>query len=91
MVNELSGMGGAGDPVSYNGGSGNFTIGNCTIDYPWPWYDYWYPRYYPVYTPEKSKVEQAFKIVGVLMEKKIIETMSVKKFVELVNEISKVL
>ena len=68
------------------------------------WHQWWpdYERtiikeYYPVYWPNyvtttvtvPGKLEQAFKIAGKLIEKKIIEKeLTVKDFVELVNEIS---
>jgi hypothetical protein len=57
-------------------------------------YYYYYPICYPTveYVKEKSKVEQAFKILGKLMENKLIkDTISVKKFVKLVNEIANVI
>ena len=59
----------------------------------YPWYGYWNNYYsYPVYITEKSKFEQSFKIVSKLMEKKIIkQTLSVKEFIELVNDIAGVI
>jgi hypothetical protein len=82
--------------VSYNGGlnCNSAGIGQCG--------DYWYPNYwdthlhyyqsYPIYqAPEKSKIEQAFKIMQKLMEKKIVEKVSLKNFIETVNEIAGVL
>jgi len=56
----------------------------------------WYPiveKYYPTYYTywQDSKIEKAFKIVQVLLDKKTIKVEKVKDFIELVNEISKVL
>ena len=65
--------------------------------------DYWYPNYWDTHTnyyhhwypsipiPQKNRVEQAFKIMEKLMEKKIVERLSLKKFIELVNEIAKII
>lgn len=65
----------------------------------WWWPDYektiireYYPTYWPTVTIQKSKLEQAFKIVTKLMEKKIIkDDLTVKKFVTLVNEVSEII
>lgn len=46
-----------------------------------------YPIYTTYHSTEKSKVEQAFKIVQVLIEKKLVKVDKVKEFIELVNEI----
>jgi len=79
--------------VSYN--QQDLQVGNCWIqpNYWYPWYDreihHWYPSVSIV--PEKSKVEQAFRILGKLLEKKIVKTVTVKDFIELVNEIAGVL
>jgi len=54
----------------------------------YPYVERWYPVYYTYWTREPSKVEQAFKIVQKLMEKKIIKRLTLKKFIELVNEIA---
>ena len=62
----------------------------CTL---WPTYvpptstSVWYS--YPVY--QASKTEQAFKIVAKLLEQKIIDELTVKKFITLVNEIAEIL
>ena len=74
----------AGD-ISYPTGPANHSIG---IDY--FYHNYYYPCCYPTTTYEKSKIEQAFKIVHILFKKKIIEVKTVKEFVDLVDEISKV-
>ena len=68
--------------------AGDWSVDNVQTFY----YDWFYPRYYGEIRVEKSKTEQAFKIVGVLLEKKIIKgTLTVKTFIGLVNEISLVL
>jgi len=68
-------------------------------DIVWPWYEQ--NIYYPVYpncytyvygTCEKSKIEQAFKVVQKLLEMKMIkEPKKIKDFVEVVNKIAEVL
>ena len=78
--------GGIGDSIQV----GDFQIGACDF-YPY-WNNQicnWYPSI--SYVTEKSKVEQAFKIIGVLIDKKIISGLNVKKFIELVNDIAKLL
>jgi len=52
--------------------------------------NYWYPYVYPTttYIPEKSKIEQAFKILNKLMEKGVVSVNKVKTFVDLVAEIA---
>ena len=81
-------------------GTGNGTGGNgyAVGDYfiapysYYPWYREEIHHYYPTYTlPEKSKIEQAFKIVSKLMEKKIVSGLNVKQFVGLVNDIAEIL
>ena len=42
---------------------------------------------YPVYV--KNRLEQAFGVVKKLMEKKIIKQLTLKQFIELVEEISR--
>ena len=54
------------------------------------YYPTWYPSYH--YVTEKSKIEQAFKIIGKLMDKDIIEKdLTVKQFMKLVNEIAEII
>lgn len=75
--------------VSYAGD--NIEIQNCMIR-PYDWYRdyYYYHSYaYPVYIDQRSKIEQAFKIVSILMRKDIIGKIEVKRFIELVDEIAK--
>jgi len=52
---------------------------------------YGYCTYFYKNTTEKSKVEQAFRIVELLLKNKIVNTVSVRKFIELVNDISNIL
>ena len=82
--------------VSYDSSNGiNYCTtangGNCTTGDPQFWYQ-WYPQYYPMYYEmPKSKIEQAFKIVSKLMEKKIIDKMSLKQFIDIVNSVAEIL
>ena len=62
------------------------------------WFEprFYYPliqQYYPVYVPywQEPKIEKAFKIVQILLEKNIVKVESVKDFIELVNKISEVI
>lgn len=84
----------AGDLVKYN--SGGLTVGNCYIQQPyyWPVYENVYHHWYPTYIgmPEKSKVEQGFKIVAKMLENKIItKALTIKEFIKLVNDIAEIL
>jgi len=69
----------------------NGSFVNPTGDwYPDNVYRYYNNYVYPTVYFEKSKVEQAFKIVKILIEKKIISgEITVGRFIELINEISK--
>jgi hypothetical protein len=81
--------------ISYNDNTG--TLGaingtdNCCIPWNWGYWDTHYHNYcsYPTY--QTSKVEQAFKIVAKLLEKKIIKELTVKDFIVLVKDISELL
>ena len=86
----------ASDLVNYQGSAGgNLQVGSCEI-YPNYWYPWWEREinyYYPSisYITEKSKIEQAFKILGKLIEKKIIKEPTIKAFIGLVNEIASII
>jgi hypothetical protein len=71
------------------GGNGiNSLLNSCDAFY--HYYPQWYPSYH--YVSEKSKIEQAFKIVGKLLEKDLIEKeLTVKQFMKLVNEIAEII
>ena len=67
---------------------------NCYVGDPYPYYQPIIERYYtsyPIYqtwvSPEKSKVEQAFRIVQKLVENKVLELKTVKQFIECVNDV----
>lgn len=89
-----------GEVVSYNAGQtgdfNNFYIGdnvplNNTF---YEYYHTYYPIYYPAthYVESKSKIEQAFKIVGKLFEHKLItKDLTVKEFMKLVTDIADVI
>ena len=60
----------------------------------WDYHHHWYPMWYPTYVgmPEKSNVEQAFKIVGKLIDSGIVvKDLNVKEFIKLVNDIAGIL
>jgi hypothetical protein len=74
-----------------SGGTGEPKLGGYTIDNGYMWHDNMYHYYYPIYDTvrfEKSKVDIAFKILKSLFENKLLEEVSVEKFVKLVSEIA---
>lgn len=81
---------------SLNTGSAGDVIGNGIYPY-YPYYPIyeqhyhnWYPSY-PMIT-EKSKIEQGFKVVGKMLENKIItKELTIKEFIKLVNDIAEIL
>jgi len=80
--------------LSYNSNSGNVGYYENGTWYPWNW-DY-YTHYYPTpiycyHTDKPNSFELSFKIVSKLMEKNIIEDITIKKFIELINEIAKLI
>lgn len=80
--------------VSYTGNGTGYDVGDYYIApyYYYPWYREEIHHYYPMYVPhEQNKIEQAFKIVSKLMEKKIVSGLNVKQFVGLVNDIAEIL
>ena len=90
--------------VDYNATDNSISVGSTIYDNWggwWPEYEKtvikeYYPAYWPNYVtttiPSPSKLEQAFKIVSKLIEKKIItKKLEVKDFVELVNQVSDVI
>jgi len=81
---------GMNDCISYSGGQLTAMVNNCTI--PWNW-GYWDTHYhtYPVYIGSRNTFEMAFKVVSKLLEKKIIDKLTVKEFIELVNEVQEVI
>ncbi len=65
-------------------------VGSTYVDYPYFEY-HWYPysSHYCVCSEDKTK--QAFKIVKLLMKKKLAKVDKVKEFVELIDEILEIL
>lgn len=58
----------------------------------WDTFHTHYPHYTYHWHEDKSATEQAFKIVGVLLKKKLIrKNMTVAEFIETVNDVAKVL
>lgn len=88
--------------VTYDSNSQQLSVDNVSAGSEnaptlWDWPYYWDTHYhyghtwYPSITYEKSKIEQAFRILQKLMEKKIIKELMVKQFIELVNDIANVI
>jgi len=77
--------------ITYTSSEWQTNTGTTYTGYSWcyPYVERWYPAYYIYWTKEPSKIEQAFKIVQKLLEKKIIKHLTLKKFIELVNEIAR--
>lgn len=75
-----------GDPLPNVNGTGMFD--SCIL----PYNDYWdwHREYYPTYVYKDDSVKSAFKIAELLLKKKLIKTLTVQKFIELVNEIAKI-
>ena len=75
-------------PAGLTCGNQDYRISNICETY----YHYW-PQWYPTYhICEKSKIEQAFKIIGKLLENKIIEKdLTVKEFMKIVNDIAEII
>ena len=77
--------------VSYDNASagnvnGTWTVDNVYDDY----HNYYWPIYYSTIQYVESKVDKAFKIVKRLIDMKILkDELTVGKFIDLVNEISK--
>jgi hypothetical protein len=82
-------LGSAGD-YPLNAGCNNLNMNNAVFtDYYYHYYPTWYPTYHIC---EKSKVEQAFKILGKILEQKIIEReLTVKEFMKMVNDIAEII
>ena len=102
MVANLTGN----EAVNYSANAGGLTIGENVVpltfgnnaiagdfynNYWQPYYPNWYPSYSTyIYTP--SKIEQAFKIVGKLIETKVItKNLTVKEFMKTVSDIAEVI
>ncbi len=77
-----------------DGTATDWRAGNSVIPYPdvqQYYHDWWQPYYYPNVHYEKSKIEQAFKIARLLKDKKFLDLNSLKKFIDLVDELVKIL
>ena len=79
---------------------GNYTVGDTLPDACTGWHywsEYYYPRVikesYPVYIQERAqdKGKQAYEIVKMLIDKKIIELKTAKDFVGAMDELIKIL
>lgn len=88
--------------VSYNAAVGSLNCGGTDLqntstvscgNYYNTWYQPYWGTWYPTYhTCERSKTEQAFKIVARLLENKIItKDLTIKEFIKLVNDIGELI
>ncbi len=77
---------------SSTGGDITMHVGSHYVDYDY-YHTHWYPytQYYPSFTIGEDKTKQAFKIVKLLMKKKLVKVDKVKDFVELIDEILEIL
>lgn len=75
--------------ANYKSQSTSDSINNwVNVPYIYPYVKEYYPVYLS-YWDNKNKIEQAFKIVQILMKKDFIKIDKVKNFIEVVNEIAK--
>ena len=87
------------DTVNYSNGYWNIgsnTLSENNLTSCWgDWCNHWhyiYPTYITNTVYDKpNPTELAFKIVGKMLEKKLIERMTVKQFIETINEIAKLI
>ena len=85
------------DVVFCDSNSNQLQVGSISYSPYWlPWdfntYHNHYHTWWPISTEMPiNKIELAFKIVEELIKKNIIKVLSVKSFVELVNEISEII
>ena len=83
---EVLTVGGNVIPLTFNNGNAS---GDC-----YDFYHYFYPQFYPSYSyiQVPNKIEQAFKILGKLLEsKRITKELTVKEFMKTVNDIAEVI
>ena len=77
--------------------AGQFTTSNTGNMTCWQyWTDYYYPHYhqsYPVYIQDRAldKGKQAFEIIKVLKDKKLVKLEKVSDFIDLMDELIKIL
>lgn len=62
---------------------------DATCQYFAPYVEKYYPTYSYHWCNHSDRIETAFKIINSLMEKKLIKLYSIKQFIEVVNEVSK--
>ena len=77
------------------------SLGGCTVNVPataWGyWQDWYYPQVikqsYPVYIQEQSqdKGKKAFEIIKILKDKKLVNLEKVSNFIDLMDELIKIL
>jgi hypothetical protein len=70
--------------ISTGGDHPQHTVINHTDTWP-----YYYQASWPTYYPDKTA--QAFKIIKILMDKKIIKITNIKLFIDTVSQIAEVL
>lgn len=76
--------------------SDGFSLGNTTYTAPtwntcWQGWDWRYPSYHYHYDTKPNSFELSFKIVSKLLEKKIIQKMTLKQFIETIGEVAKLI
>ena len=88
---------GTSDAVSLVDSNGGYTFNGTDLSC-WGYYqDYYYPTViresYPVYLQEraKDKGKQAFEIIKILKDKKLVQLKTVGNFIDLMDELIKVL
>lgn len=80
--------------LTFGWNSGDIGGNSSCWDY---WTDFYYPQYistsYPVYIREraKDKGKQAFEVIKILKDKKVIKLDKVQDFVDIMDELIKIL
>lgn len=89
------------DNLSFCTSSNSVACNNSTGTASWGCWDYWTTQYYPqvihtsypVYLQEKAKDKgkQAFEIIKILKDKKLVQLSKVGDFINLMDELIKIL
>jgi hypothetical protein len=82
------------DTVSFSAQNNALGLGGNYYDWDdwYRWYPETYNHYYHTTVVEKPNAfELSFKIVSKMLEKKIIEKLTVRQFIETINEIAKLI
>lgn len=68
-------------------GQNNLAFGNYDPQFWCPTVQQYFPVYYPCWYESPNKLEQAFRVVSVLVEEKVVTVKTIKHFIELVEKV----